>query len=260
MTIITGPAGFGMSAEEGLQKCKELKLGAAECEFTYGVRMGNDTAKKVGALAKELGISLSIHAPYYINLANSDKKKLYLSYKNILDSAERGHHLGAKFICFHPASYMRLGKEECYQKVKKELVILMKMIKQKGFDVILCPETMGKLGQFGDMDEILRLVKETGCGACVDFCHLLARNQGKLDYDEVLEKIKKIPKGKLTCHYSGVEWTEKGEKRHVLVDINNWKMLVEKIKKHKLDLRIINESPEIYDDAVKMMKVIEKIF
>ena len=260
MSIILGPAGFGMSAEEGLKKCKELKLSCAELEFTYGVRMGNEAAKKVGAIAKELGISLSIHAPYYINLSNMDKKKLYLSYKNMLESAERGHHLGAKFICFHPGVYAKFSKEECYQKIKKEMVFLMKMIEQKGFDVILCPETMGKLGHFGDLDEILRLVKETGCGACIDFSHLLARNQGVLDYDEVLEKIKKIPKGKLTCHYSGVEWTARGEKKHIPVDLKDWTILVEKIKKHKLGLRIINESPEIYDDAVKMMKVVEKIF
>lgn len=261
MAIIVGPAGFGGAIDEGLAKCKELGLKAAEVEFTYGVRMGNEAAKKVGELAKKLGISLSIHAPYYINLANTDKKRLALAYKNILESVERAHHLGAKWVCFHPAAYGKLSKEACYVKVKREMEFLLKLLKQKGFDdVTFCPETTGKHGQFGDLDELLRLSKETGCGICVDFGHLLARAQGELDYDIVLEKIKAVPKAKIYCHYAGVEWTGKGEKKHLPVDISNWKMLCEKIKKHKLDLRIINESPETYDDAVKMMKVIEKIF
>ena len=79
-----GPAGFGMPPLEGLEHTKELGLTAAEVEFTYGVRMNNKTAEQLGIKAKKLGIALSVHAPYYINLATPDKKKLANSYRNVL--------------------------------------------------------------------------------------------------------------------------------------------------------------------------------
>jgi len=46
------------------------------------------------AEAKRLGIELSVHAPYYINLASEDPKKQKESVQRILDSASAGIILG----------------------------------------------------------------------------------------------------------------------------------------------------------------------
>src|SRR3989338_5638748 len=88
--IKIGPAGSsGLGNEEGIRHAKELGLSALEVEFTYGVRMSNDEAKKIGLLAQELGISLSIHAPYYINLNSEERPKVHASKTRILQSCER---------------------------------------------------------------------------------------------------------------------------------------------------------------------------
>ncbi len=104
MIIKLGPAGStGKGTLEGIREVKRLGLQAMEVEFVRGVHMGLSLAKECGAEAKKLGIELSVHAPYYINLASEEKKKQEESKKRILDSAERGHYLGAREIVFHPA-------------------------------------------------------------------------------------------------------------------------------------------------------------
>lgn len=257
--ILLGPAGSsGLGNEEGLKKCKELGLDAMEVEFTYGVRMKNDEAKKIGELAKNLNISLSVHGPYYINLNSAEKAKIDASKQRILDSCERGHHLGAKFIVFHAAFYGKTPKEETYEVVREAILDLQKTISKNKWDVILCPETTGKRSQFGDLDELVKLANETGCGVCIDFSHLKARYNGKIDYDEVCKKVKTI-KIK-TAHFSGIEYTEAGERKHLITNESEIKELLSYLKKYDISIRIINESPDPFGDCIKSLKIRETIF
>ena len=178
-----------MPALEALPKLKQLGLEAAEVEFTYGVRMKNEDAKKIGEEAKKLGILLSVHAPYYINLASKEKEKLEASKQRILESCEKAHLLNARYVVFHAAYYGNYSKEECYAIVKKQLQELQKEIKKRKWQVMLAPETTGKKSQFGTLNELLRLVKEINCFFCIDFAHMKAR-EGSINYKEVFEKIK----------------------------------------------------------------------
>lgn len=258
MTILLGPAGSsGLGNEKGLERCKELALDCMEIEFTYGVRMKNEEAKKIGDIAKKFKISLSVHAPYYINLNSAEKEKITASKKRIIDSCERGHHLGAKYIIFHAAFYQKSSAEETYAQVKKEIVDLQKTIKKNQWDMILCPETTGKISQFGSLDELIRLAKETGCGICIDFAHLEARNNGKIDIDEVCRKIKPI-KDK-TAHFSGIEYGEKGEKRHLITKEESIKSLLKALVKYNISIRIVNESPDPFGDALKSKNILSKL-
>lgn len=253
MKVLFGPAGFGMPILDGLQKVNNLGLGAAEVEFTYGVRMSNVLAEKAGRLAKRLGIVLSVHAPYYINLASEERTKLKASKTRILESCERAHRLGAHYVVFHAAYYGKLGKEGCYEKVKMVLEELYDEIKARKLKVKLAPETTGKQTQFGELDELLSLSKETGCGLCVDFAHMFARHCGRIDYDDIFKKIKKI--GHIHAHFSGITYGPKGEKEHIRLKKDFFVPLGKAIKRHKPRMIvIINESPAIYKDAVLMQR------
>ena len=255
--ILIGPAGTsGLGIIKGLEEVKRLKLDCLECEFTYGVNMSNQTAKQAGELAKKLNISLSVHCPYYINLASMEKIKIKASIKRILESCERGFHLNAKYIVFHPGFYGKHTKEECYEIIKEGIIEMQKIIKEKKFNTVLCPETAGKKSQFGSLDELTKLYKETGCGICIDFAHLLARD-GKVDYDDVMKKIENIKEK--TSHFSGIEYTEKGERRHILTKEKDIEKLLKSLKKHNISIRIINESPNPVLDSLKTKKILDKI-
>ncbi len=256
--IRIGPGGTaGLGYDVGLRKISELGLTALEIEFTHGVNMSNPTAKKVGVLAKKLKVSLSCHAPYFINLASEEKAKVNASKIRILQSCERASYLGAGYVVFHPGFYQKKTKEETYGLIKDEVIDLMKTIKQKKWNVQLALETTGKHSAFGDLNELLSLAKEIKCSLTIDFAHLKARSEGKMDYGEMLDKVKHFKH--IHSHFSGVEWTVKGERRHLLTPEKEIKALLNEVLKRKLDITIINESPDVIGDAYKMMEILDKL-
>src|SRR3989338_6875416 len=130
--IKIGPAGSsGLGVLKGIEHTKQLGIDAAEVEFTYGVNMNSETAKQAGALAKKLGIDLSVHAPYYINLASEEKAKINASVVRIMQSCERAHQLGAKYVVFHAAFYGKRKPEEVEEMVIDGLIELAGKLKEK---------------------------------------------------------------------------------------------------------------------------------
>jgi deoxyribonuclease IV len=250
-----GPAGIGgaKDAVKNLEKYHALGFRAAEVEFTYKVYIKKEDALKIAEAAKRLDIQLSIHAPYYINLNSEWPEKVKRSMKRILDCCEMAHYLGARYVVFHAAFY-GLGKkktaEEVYETVKKRILEMQEVIKKNNWNVQLAPEAMGKKSQFGSVDELIKLHKETGCFFCIDFAHLEART-GKIEYAEILEKLKAQGITTLQCHFSGIEFGEQGERRHVVTPSNKLKDLLHAFKKVGLDAIIINESPDPLGDSQK---------
>ncbi len=259
MKILLGPAGSPVSSTlEGVSEVKKLGLQAMEVEFTYGVRMSNALAKKVGECAKAEKIKLSVHAPYWINLNSADAKKIKQSKQRILHSCERAHYLGASPVVFHAAFYGKKTSDETYNIVAEQVRDMLNYIRKKGWSVDLAPETTGKVSQFGSLDELIRLAEETKCSLCVDFAHLYARNQGRIDYGEVFDALKKLRHLKhLHSHFSGIEYGPKGERRHLVLSKPPFKPLVKEIIKRKQDITIICESPVTWQDSLRMKKIFE---
>ena len=260
--IKLGPAGSPESSTlDGIRKVRELGLQAMEVEFVRGIGMDNELAKRCGAAAKEEDIQLSIHAPYYINLASPEKAKRAASKKRILMSCERGHHLGATNVVFHAAYFMKYEKAEVYEIVKASIKEMQAVIKQNRWDIKLAPETTGKESQFGSLEELAQLRKETGCNVCVDFAHLYARNRGIIDYANVLDFIEdRVRPKELQCHFSGIEYTLKGEKRHENVGKHPpFEPLAKELLKRKLPAVIICESPITWKDSLNMKGIFEKL-
>lgn len=248
--IFVGPAGTGGKDPENLVKLKEEGFSAVEVAFTYGIWMSNADAKKYFEVNKKLGLKLSIHAPYYINLNSKEKNKIEASKKRIITCCERAYYMGANKVIFHPGYFGGMDKEEAFDNIKKAMLDLMKQVKK--FKVKLCPETTGKLNVFGSVDEIARLKKETGCSFCIDFSHVLAREK-KLDFNYIFKKLK----GKnIHCHFSGIEYGEKGEKKHIITPVDFIKKVIDEIKKRKLNAVLINESPDPVGDCKKTLKVL----
>tara|TARA_Y100000310_G_scaffold339002_1_gene430288 strand:- start:1091 stop:1858 length:768 start_codon:yes stop_codon:yes gene_type:complete len=247
MKIKFGPAGFGGAKEsvENLEHFRKLGLRACEVAFTYSVYLKKDDAIRIGKAVKKLGIELSIHAPYWINLNSKEKAKVEASKKRILKSCEIGHYLGAKKVVFHPGFYSGMKPKEAFTNIKSAILEIMEIVKKNKWDIELCPEIIGKKNVFGSIDEISNLVKETGCGFCIDFAHVLAR-YGRYEFT-LLKKA--FPQKKWHCHFSGIEYGEKGEKHHKKTPIEEFKMILGGIPKSK-EVVIINESPDCVKDSV----------
>ncbi len=181
--------------------------------------------KRWGGRAREAGISLSLHAPYFINLANPDPESLRKTIGYVLASCEAASWMGAGRIVIHSGALMKRTRREALDIAKASLSAVIQACDDAGYgDLTLCPETMGKINQLGDLDEVLEL-----CGLdprlipCVDFGHLYARSLGADDGAEAFERM--LDKmcsalgpdraSRFHSHFSQIEFTSNGgEKCH----------------------------------------------
>ncbi|MBW2990722.1 TIM barrel protein [Candidatus Woesearchaeota archaeon] len=273
--LLFGPAGVPITAPNrdsvrAVSYVKKLGLECMELEFVRGVKMGEATAKAVKEQAHKHGIVLSAHGPYYINLNSLEKAKTEASIKRILDTARVAHLAGGYSITFHAAYYMDMPKEKVYQVVKTHLHSIIRTLRSEGIKLWVRPETTGKGTQFGDIDELIKLSTELEqVMPCVDFAHLHARSNGKINtYKEFCEVLSKIEKAlgreglnNMHIHMSGIEYGEKGERNHLELKESdmNYKDLMKALKDYKCKGVLISESPNIEKDAVLMKKTYEKL-
>ncbi|MFH1585921.1 MAG: TIM barrel protein [archaeon] len=282
MAIRFGPAGLGgvKDASGNLQEYHQLGLRACEIAFTYGVYIkSKEDAERIGEEAKKLGIRLSIHAPYWINLNSADKKIIEKSKERILKCCEVGTWLEATKVVFHPGYYALKGtkvplrspsfptlkatskhldevaqKKIAYKNIKNAIKEMQIIRRSNKWTPKLAPETTGKVNVFGSVDEIAQLVNDTGCSFCIDFAHILAREKD-YKFKEVLKKFSK--EKRLHIHFSGIEYGEKGERRHKKTPEKDLRDLISKLPKRK-DVVIINESPDPVRDSLLGLKLVRE--
>lgn len=273
MRIRLGPAGVPTvstkrSTVDGIRTVAQLGLDAMEVEFVRGVAMSLEGASEAGRVASQLDVRLSVHAPYFINLCSTDKKVAEASKKRIVDAALRAERMGAQEVVVHPGYYGNLSSEEAYRLVKQRYGEILDKLKEKNVKIAkIAFETTGKVSQFGSLEELVSLAKETGCLICVDFAHIYARQAGRIDYAEVFDRLKPLKPKHLHIHFSGIEWTpaKKGsggnEKNHVNIAEGNplFKPLAQEILNRKIDVTIISESPILEQDSLLMKKIFEEL-
>ncbi|ADC64348.1 Xylose isomerase domain protein TIM barrel [Ferroglobus placidus DSM 10642] len=266
--MLFGTAGVPNSAknrstEGGVERIAELKLDAMEVEFVRGVRMKEEAAKAVREKAEELEVTLSSHAPYFINLNADSEMKVRRSMQNIYATAKISHVLGARNVVFHPGYYLKRPKEEVFERIKSAVIELRKRIEDEGLNVVLRPETSGSVSQFGELDEIIRLCEEAEVLPCIDFSHIHARTQAYNSYEEfceILEKVESLGKEALKdfhCHVSGIDYDVKGEKKHLNLKESDLKYeeLLKALKDFKVKGVVICESPNLEEDALMLKKL-----
>lgn len=271
--IYLGPGGVPISSKEsstisGVKTCSSLGLNAMEVEFVRGVNMSPKLAEELEKVAKKFKIRLSIHAPYFINLCSEEKKIVEASKKRIFDSADRGELMGADAIAIHVGYYGKLSKEQAYENVKSNFLDILDKMKEHGIkNVKLGSETMGKISQFGTLDEDIRLFKEIGIVPYIDFSHIYALHAGKIDYNEILDKIGKLKLKHINSHFQSVKWNPAkisgfgNERHHMMLALNQppFEPLAKEIIKRKLDITLISESPILEKDSLKMKEIFERL-
>jgi deoxyribonuclease IV len=256
MSIRIGAAGSdGLGYVKALNRAGRMGLACVEVAFTYGVRMKPEEAEAVGTLARRKGLVLSVHAPYYINLASTDPAKLKASEDRILASCRMANTLGARNVVFHAGFYQGQSTEEVFTRIANAIEKLQMAVEQNRWGVVLCPETTGKPAQFGSLDECLELARETGCEFTIDFSHLLARAAGRLDYGKVLDRLPR----RFHAHFSGIDYGPKGERKHLKTTPEFFRPLAEALLGHRVEATLICESPDPYRDAAMMKRLFGKL-
>src|SRR3989338_504381 len=258
MLVKFGPAGMGgiKEAISNLEKYKSLGFTACEIAFTYGAYIKKkEDAEKIKEASERLGIQLSIHGPYWVNLNSEDPEKIIKSKERILECCKVGSWLGAKKVVIHPGFYGKMTPEESYENIKLVIIELEAERKRLKYTCKFAIETTGKINVFGSVDETLKLVEETGCDFCIDFAHILAREKSYM-FKEVFEKFKNF--NEIHIQFSGINYTEKGERNHIETKREELKELISHLPTGK-NITIINESPNPIEDSIKALEIYGEI-
>jgi deoxyribonuclease-4 len=200
-----------------------LGMDHLEIAWVQSVRVSDETCATIKATAEQHGITLSIHAPYYINLNSQTAELMQKSDERLLAAARKGYLAGARDIVFHPGSYHDQYPDQVYERAKEKLLEIRGILDEEGVDVILRPETMGKKAMFGTLEETVQLSRDIpGVLPCIDFAHLHARTGALNSYEEfsailatVEEVLGRAGLDSLHAHVSGIEFGPRGEKNHL---------------------------------------------
>lgn len=274
--LLFGTAGIpicarGSDTATGIAEVRNLGLDAMELEFVRSINITKEKAPLIKKSAKDNNIVLTCHAPYFINLNSLETKKVKASIQRILSSAKIANLCGGYSVCFHPGFYMKETKENTFERIKKNIKEIVSKIKDDGNKIWVRPETTGKESQFGSYEELIKISEDISqVLPCIDFSHLHARSVGAMNsYDEFSKVLGRVEKklGKNTLnnmhiHVSGIEYGEKGERKHLILEDSdfNYKELMKALKDYKVKGVLICESPNIEDDALLMKKFYDSIF
>ncbi len=251
-----------------------MGLEAYEYQCNRGVNLGEKKAREIGEEAVKNDIFLSIHAPYYINLASPEEEKRANSKRYIIETLTAAKWMGAKRIVVHTGSYAKVDKKWALETAINLIGEILEEADSSGLgDVLICPEVLGKKNQLGSLDEIIEMCRiHERLMPTVDFGHIHARCQGSLNSPEDFEKvINKLENAlgferikNLHSHFSRVEFTKGGEKKHWNIDDAKFgpefDHLAEVILKKGMEPVIICESrSDMAKDALKLKKIYESL-
>ena len=192
----------------------EMGLNAYEISFGRGIRMTDKTAEVIGKQAEIYDVKISVHAPYYINLAN--KESLEKNYHYIKRSLELLFKMGGNRLVIHVGSQMQMTREVALKNCEDSLKVILKRLDDEGFqNYLLCLETMGKYTQIGNLDEICALcaIDPQYLIPTVDLGHMNCLAQGQLNIEDVFKKLENFSQAHF--HISFIEYGVKGEIKHV---------------------------------------------
>ena len=233
--------------------------------------MKQEDAESLGVEARKNDVLLSLHGSYYVNLCGK-KEVVEASKKRLVACATAANWMGAYVVVFHMGFYGRFEKSYAFKNCVDALKDVVETMKSLGIqDVKLGPETMGRVFQVGTLDEILTICEEVEqTQLVIDWSHMHARRQGRFrkveDFRAVVEEVERRLGTETTrnmhCHFSKIEYTDKGERRHHVLDEARYgpdfEMLAEVIAEFKMRPVIICETPLLDVDAMKMRDIYQR--
>ncbi|MEM1873057.1 MAG: TIM barrel protein [Acidilobaceae archaeon] len=253
---------------------RSLGLDAFEYEAVHGVKVSEERARALGAQARSLDVRVSLHGPYYINLASTDKEVVARSVERIVESMKAAEWMGAEAVVIHTGYYKgnpskKAALDRAIAAYKTALESLPSWVKTP----LIAPETMGKDSQIGTVEEIIEICRQIGrCKPCIDWAHLYARYEGRFvtRLDDVLKVIELVERelgqeavNPLHTHFSKIEYGRGGEREHKTLAEKDygpdWSLVCRAYLEAGVEAVVISESPLLDRDALLMKSLCEEV-
>lgn len=267
-TLLFGTAGVPNSTAkknnpvDGVERVNELGLDCMQLEFAHGVRMKEEVSSALRKASYELGVPLTSHGPYYINLNAREQDKIDSSVERIIQTAKISDLCGAESMTFHAAFYMKDSPYDVFDLVEKSMNVIEERLNRLDIEIELRPELTGKTSQFGSLEELISLTKNVmSVKPCMDFSHLYARTGKYNSYDEMLGVLNRLEEElgadalkNMHIHVSGISSNSKGDLKHLNLEKSdfNWKDMLRALKDKNCGGYMISNSPNLEDDALML--------
>lgn len=240
-----------------------------EIEWVQSVPKNAEHVAAVGKLARDLDITLTVHAPYFINLNSDDESKRSASRIRILDALSMAELCGAVSVCVHAAFNGGNNSAHVTESVRFSTDAILTKKSSLFPHVNLAYETMGKQSQWGTLDETLEICKEFDLYPCVDVAHMHARSNGTVDsseafnaiFDRYQEVLGSASLQRMHLHYSGIAYGDKGEKHHLTFAESGmqWQAFLTVLKERAIGGVLVCESPAMEDDTLLLQATFEQL-
>jgi deoxyribonuclease IV len=254
---------------KGLRRAAALGIHAMELEWVQSVPKNPEHMQEIRSLAEELSITLTVHAPYYVNFNSPEPDKFEASIMRVTNALAMSEIAGARSVCVHAAFTLGKSPEAVYENVERAVQRIM-MKKDALFPhVNLALETMGKPTQFGTLEEVLSISRKFGLYPTVDPAHMHARSNGAVNsyeewdamFDAYAEYLGQNALKNMHMHFSGIAYGLKGEKHHLSLRESDarWEEFLQVLHDREIGGTVVCESPAMEADTILMRSTYESL-
>jgi len=243
------------SPEKAIELVLERGYAACEIDFESGFWMDYPFAERLGDLARENHVALSVHAPLFGFMGHVEASgRKFTSAVGALDrSAGIAAASGAELVVFHPGFLLGRSREDAIDAVVEQLGTLRERLEAKDRGVPFGIEVMGRVRDLGSLDDVVEISRRTGwVRPVLDFAHMHATSDGAFvsvePFAEALESADEVmaPEAPFHIHFSDIAYANRNETKHLSYGEGTLRAepLREALDRFERPATVISESPD----------------
>ena len=242
------------SPEAAVELLLERGYSACEIDFEGKFWMDYDWAGRLGELAEDAGIVLSVHAPIAGFMGHVERDKKQRMAVGMLDhSAGIAVAAGAELVVFHPGFLLGRERDDAIDSVVEQLAELRERLEGKDRAVPFGVEVMGRVRELGTAEDVLEISGRLGwVRPVLDFAHLHAVTDGGFTetaaFSDVLERADALmePDAPFHIHFSDIAFANRNETKHLSYGEGTLRAepLGEALARFERPATVISESPD----------------
>jgi deoxyribonuclease-4 len=240
--------------ERAVELLLERGYSACEIDFEGGFWMDYAWAERLGTVAADAGIVLSVHAPIAGFMGHVERDKKQRMAVGMLDhSAGVAKACGAELVVFHPGFLLGREREQALASVCEQLGELRERLEQKDRAVPFGVEVMGRVRELGTAEDVFAISAELGwVRPVIDFAHLHATSDGAFTdaerFADVLGRADELlaPDAPFHVHFSDIAYANRNETKHLAYGEGTLRAepLAEALTRFDRPATVIGESPD----------------
>jgi deoxyribonuclease-4 len=212
------------SPEAAVATLLERGYDACEIDFEGGFWMDYPWAERLGEVAREHDVALSVHAPLFGFMGHLEASgRKFSSAVGALDrSAGIAAASGAEVVVLHPGFLLGRSREDAVDAVVEQLGTLRERLEGKGRAVPFGVEVMGRVRDLGSVEDCVEIARRLEwVRPVLDFAHMHATSDGAFLEPDRFAAALALVDGVMPAdtpfhiHFSDIAYANRNETKHL---------------------------------------------